>query len=480
MDDIIKEIRSEFSRLKNQLQEGNIAKRIVEDVFLKNLGYDTKNVEYEEPSIRGFCDMSVHIKSNISLKIEVKNGYKPLKVEDIPQIMRYVKGKGQRFGILTNGYEYIFLDFDIKFLPKESDEENSKAYIVFWFDVLKGKGEKLTDLKYLKYLSMENLYRSQATHFFCDVAQYGVWKKEQGMQSVSWVAYRCTLYRFFEFYADKVLQKKSYEEVGKKSYEVFSIVDFEEFIETCKRHGANTSTRTINNNYTHIYNMLYEMKKNGKIGHIQLSDSRKKSLSEFKETQERKQFTMIEKQDVEKVLVFLKNRLNGTRDTVIFLFSVTMGMERSQMVNLKWEDIEEGCKYITIDEKKIELCPLLQTYLSRLKKEMKGIKTKLPYVFLVYYNQKYIQISEWAVNNIFNSFEQISNEEKWKDYSPKYLRNCLIKTLFASGYSLEDIMYITGIDIANIHKYLNMSELLQRRSKEIDWKHLYNGLLCAK
>lgn len=54
------------------------------------------------------------------------------------------------------------------------------------------------------------------------------------------------------------------------------------------------------------------------------------------------------------------------------------------------------------------------------------------------------------------------------DYSPKFVRNCLIKTMYSSGYSLEDIMYITGIEFNNISKLITEEEMLQHRSKKIN------------
>lgn len=87
---------------------------------------------------------------------------------------------------------------------------------------------------------------------------------------------------------------------------------------------------------------------------------------------------------------------------------------------------------------------------------------------------------EWNINDVFNNFVQITNDEKWKDYSPKFVRKSLIRTMFFAGYSLEDIMYIIGIDINNISKYIKTNELLQRRSKKINWKQLYDGILCRE
>lgn len=57
-----------------------------------------------------------------------------------------------------------------------------ESFIVFWFDIFKMKGKERTELRYFKYLGRDNLYINQSTCFFCDVAQYKVWKYEQGIE----------------------------------------------------------------------------------------------------------------------------------------------------------------------------------------------------------------------------------------------------------------------------------------------------------
>lgn len=84
------------------------------------------------------------------------------------------------------------------------------------------------------------------------------------------------------------------------------------------------------------------------------------------------------------------------------------------------------------------------------------------------------------VNDVFDHFAKITNDEKWKNYSPKYLRCCLIKTLFATGYSIEDIVYITGIDLKNITNLITTDEILERKNYRVSWKQLYEGLLCKE
>ena len=98
----------------------------------------------------------------------------------------------------------------------------------------------------------------------------------------------------------------------------------------------------------------------------------------------------------------------------------------------------------------------------------------------VFYNKQYKPMKEWNINDVFDNFAKITNDEKWKNYSPKYLRCCLIKTLFATGYSLEDIIYITGIDIKNLANLIGTDEILERKNSKISWKQLYDGILCEK
>ena len=87
-------------------------------------------------------------------------------------------------------------------------------------------------------------------------------------------------------------------------------------------------------------------------------------------------------------------------------------------------------------------------------------------------------MSEWGINYIFDELVEITNDEKWRDYSPKYLRNCLILSLFKAKYSLEDIIYITGIDIKNIFNYITTDMILDRKNFKVNWQKLYDGVLC--
>lgn len=477
MEEIIKELRSEFNKRKDNLQEDNIRIHIIVNTFLEYYGYDTQKCIYEAPTGKGYCDMLVPTVGENAIAVEVKTGKKTLNVKDIDQIKRYATTKGQRFAILSNGYEYVLLDFDITPFPV-IEGDTLESYVVFWFNIFQARGKKLTELKYFKYLNFENLCTRQSTLFYCDIAQYREWKLEQGMKEVSWNAYRCTLYQFFDFYSSKLLYKDKFESKGKRAYETLGMDSIKEFIKGRKRNSVNTSKDTINNNYTHIYNMLYELKQHGEIGYISLYDSRKQNLVEYEETEQKKIYDIIKTDDIQEVIDFLKHGRNSTRDIVLFLLTVTLGLERSQLLELTWDNFDKSFRYIVVQERKIELCDSLQKYLTELYKEKKQNRVKTPQVFQLHYNKKYRPMKEWNINDVFNNCAKITNDEKWKNYSPKYLRGCLIKTLFATGYSIEDIIYITGIDMKNLANFIDRDEIFERKNNKVSWKQLYDGILC--
>lgn len=479
MDEIISKLRNAYNGLGNKKHEENVKLHVIINTFMEYYGYSVEKCILEETIVRGLCDVYVPTADGKALIIEVKNGDKSIDVKDIEQVRTYAGSRGQRFAILTNGYEYVLLDFSIETSPK-LDGNVLESYIVFWFDIFKVRAKNRAELKYFKYLSFDNLYNNQSTYFYCDIAQYREWKYEQGMKDVSWNSYRCTLFQFFDFLVPRVLAKRNYEQVGKRVYENLSMDEFDAFISVCKRNGKDTSTKTLNNNHTHIYNMLYELEKHERIRYISLSDSRKENLIIYEETEDRRCVTELKTEDVQLILDFLKTKKNSNRDIVIFLLEITLGLERSQLLELCWDSFDKEYQYISLDGRKIELCPILQEYLIKLNKEAKIEKIKSPKIFQVFYGGKYKPMREWNINDVFNNFIQITNDEKWKDYSPKFVRKSLIRTLFFSGYSIEDIMYITGMDINNISKYIKMNELLQRRSKKINWKQLYDGILCKE
>ena len=61
----------------------------------------------------------------------------------------------------------------------------------------------------------------------------------------------------------------------------------------------------------------------------------------------------------------------------------TLGMERSEILNVKWEDFDKDFKFINIQGRKIELHDMLKSYLSQFQKEQ---GRKKGYTFVALYN----------------------------------------------------------------------------------------------
>ena len=477
MKDIIQLLQKEVKRIEHINSESNIRANVIRGVFLKELGYDEKNSIEEYSVVKGFCDLYVPISNNVALPIEIKNGKDSLKIEEIGQIQRYASSKGQRYGLLTNGFEYILADFQIK--PNPTIEGHSlESYIVFWFDIFNEKGDKKNELKYFKYLSYQHLYKDKVTSFFGDIAQYREWKFAQGFKRSSWTSYKSTLYRFFDYYISYELKDEIDRESLERAYEKMDMSVYNRFVKHLQNNKEVLSTSALRNMHSHLRNMLYELEQHRKIRIIGLGNSRKKNLARYTETELRKPYTELEVQDIETILNFLKSSKTATRDTVIFLLTVTFGLERSQLLQLKWTDFDNKCRYLTIEGRKLVLPKLLQDCIMELKKQSEKTKNKSQILFLKNRNNKSVPMDEWNMNTVFDNFMKISKDKKWEMFSPKYVRSGLILSLYASKYSIEDIMYITGIDINSISKYISKDEMLKRRSEKINWEPLYDGLLC--
>lgn len=465
VDSKIKELRMVFNKWKGELGEEHVRFHIILNTFLPIMNYETDNCRLEEKIGKGFCDILVPIKGKKTLLIEVKNGEHVLTNTDIEQVKRYATSRGQEYAILTNGKEYILLNFNISSQPVASGDV-LKSNIVFWFDIFKDKGKELTDLQYFNYLSYENLYDMETTNFFADIAQYKIWKFEDGLSELSWVAYQSTLYNYYDFIAEKY---KKYQGI----YGRMSEDDFEEFIYTRKRNGTKSSIKTVANNHTHIFDMLSLMKKRGKISHFNFEENRTKSLESFLETENKKIPVRLKGNDISKAVEMYSSKKNSARNIVVYLLCVTLGMERSEILNMKWENFDSDFKHINLYGRKIELNNMLKRYLQLFQKEQ---GRKKGYLFVALYNGKYKKVTESTINDVFNEFKKV--EEYGDVYSPKFLKNCLILSMFYDGYSIEDIIYVTNIDMKNLAKYITTEMIVERRKGTMNWSKLYDGILC--
>lgn len=460
---IIKKLRKVFEEWKENSSEEEIKVHVIVNTFLPQLNYNSEKCNFEKNMGNGFCDIFVPINEDTVLPIEVKRANENLKEKDIGQIKKYATQLGQEYAILTNGQEYMLLNFNIRSRPV-IEGNILKSYIVFKFNIFKSKGKDITPLRFFEYLSLEKLFKTKLTHFFSDISQYGIWKMDEKISDVSWWAYRSTLYNFYDFVANKY---KKYE----MTYLRLTEEDFHEFIVCCKRHSGETSIKTIENNYTHIFDMLSFLKENGKIPHHNFNAKRKEGVAKFSETVKKKTPTIITGNGIQEVVKMYEDKRNANRNIVAFLMCATMGMERSEVIKVTWEQFDKKFQYIYLYGRKIEIHNMLRKYLLLLNKEQ---GRKNGYIFVSRYKGKCKQLNDGAINEALDQLRSI--EEFGKECSPQFLRSCLILTMFYYGYTLEDIMFVTNIEMKNLANYITKDMIIKRKRK-VNWSKLYDGEL---
>ncbi len=481
MDAIVSELRKTYNYIsKNQpLTEENIKINLVREVFLRQMGYDLLSCTYERDSKGKRSDISIAIHEGREIFfIETKRGDEKLSYENVNQILNYLKAPGMEWGLITNGKEYILVNAKID-TPSDLNNEAYKHAIVFWFDIFELRNQERTDIRYFKYLEYERIFEKKTTTFYKDMAQFKAIAFPENTRS--WATYKSTLSQFFDFFSEK---RRSKYKNG--ILEEISLEDFRSFI-GFKQSGEGgsrsvTSSKSIANIYSHISSMLNTLKDNGKISRTLFDKGRSYGLEDFEVTGNKKNNNYLTTENVRAAIEYYIDKLHAERDICVFLLCATMGLERPNIMELTWDDVHLINKkpYIKIGVRELNLSPILTSCFQVLQQEHKTEKIKGSYVFNTLHKEKYKPFSESTVNGVFNKMTNISEEEQWSFFSPQYVRICLVNVLFSAGYSIDEIIYQTGIDVKNIHRYISNEDIVERQMnnpKGLVKKKLFDGLL---
>lgn len=461
MDSVIKKIRSAYQKLNNKDIEESIKLHIIYDIFLKEMGFDTSEIMPEMKSGRGRCDFALPIKeTNDHLCIEIKRGSQSILYENIEQIYNYLSNNGWEWGIVTNGYEYFLINAKIE---NHKDSKGSlEDKIVFRFNVFETKSKEYDELKYFDFLSAKNLYIDSNTNYFADIAQFKAWKFFNNQKS--WKVYKSTLFSFFAFYSTGRKYrntKTALQGIGRDDF--LDYISYKQENSEKKNHRLK-SKRSIENNYSHMSSMLKTFKEHGVIQYSEFENNRMENLDVIQETTKQKETNELNSDNINIILNYFDSKKRGYKESAIFLLCATLGLERSRLIELKWDEIhfKERESYILIQDRKLPICKKLEFYLKRTKDEYDRKKIKTGYVFNSLFNGKYKAISISYINKVFNSIQNISNDEKWKMFSPQYVRICLVKMMYEKGYSIDQITYIVGTELKNISEYITFDMIVSR------------------
>ncbi|MUT65530.1 type I restriction enzyme HsdR N-terminal domain-containing protein [Paenibacillus sp. NEAU-GSW1] len=442
----IVQYRKDFQKL-DDLKEENVKNKLIVELF-KNLGYSIFDFDFEPPVFeRQRVDFSISIaEKNQILYVETKRGDQKLLPKHIDQIISYLYKRGIEWGILCNGKELLLINHNITSHP--NNEHTVVNKVVFNINLFSNK-----DVGYLKFISKEFLFDKGITNYFRDIAQFKA-LKYPGNNNPSWSVYKSTLVNFFMFYGMKEKRYRPLDEIR--------VDDFEDYLRTDQKNKNNLNKKiksqdTFNNKYSHIRSMLNELKANNKIRSHLFIEERAKMVKTLNTEAVQRNTGIFSAENIKYAITFLQSGETPLRDTVIFLFCIYMGLERSLLRKLEWGMFDEKRQNIFVEHRRIPIPELLRKQLILLEKENKSKNIKGQHLFYTYYRKKYNPITESAINDVFNRFMKIN--EDWRDLSPQFVRMNLIKILFENGMSIEKISFLTGMDLIGISKLISQDDI---------------------
>lgn len=423
-------------------KEENIKIKIVIPI-LEELGYELSSMTFEHEVFKGkkYCDIAIKVRTDQYLYVEVKRGDYCIIDKDIMQLSNYLNTAGIEWGIITNGSKYILINNNIK-LPS-SDKK------VLEVDINR-------DSNNLKYFSKEYLFGNRKTYYYTYVAYF---KGIRGYkdEDQTWIVYRGTIYKFIKYLEDKYNDFEELEKINKR--------DIIEFLEKECRNSRRDidSDETIKNKISHINTMYEVLYENKVIRNISFDKKRDDILNKFK-LESKKYDLVLEKRDIETIFFHLEKGRNSLRNKTIITLATFLGLNKSQILKVRKESFDFINNTIVLNGRIVPLPEKIINMVKGLinKNEAEGIKGNG--VFYCRYNGKYKLINKEVLGEVLKDVQKI-DEEKFRKYTYNRSRIMAVRILFDNGFSIDDIVRITGIKLTGIAKIIDNNEIYNKTDK---------------
>lgn len=441
-------VNQEIKRVEIQNEE-TTKQRIVIPV-LNLLGYknDCFTFEYRKEHKCKVVDIFWKNNNNDMLYIEVKNADNDITESDVHQLTVYILANNINWGILTNGKRYILINKDI---GCDGHGESICMNRVVLDENVCANNKKM----HMKYFSKEYIFDNKCTNYFRDIAQFKSFYLEK-KKTGSWIQYQCTLYNFAEY-----LVRKHHKYI---SLNYINFEDFKDYWEDKAIMGNEIkSLKTYKAQYAHISSMFYTLHENEKItgnnnfAYITTKDVEDLYRSLCRNKDINKDELILNEKHVKEAIRVLSNKREGNRNIIIILLAVYCGITLSEIMNLKWKDIDLKNYKIALKCRTIPISKSIKERLAVLQEDYKKKKVKTPNVFYRYYNKKYTAITVCAINYIFDTLK----ESFWAKCSLERICSALIPLLYKNGYSIEEISYLTGKSLNLLEKSIPYDEMIK-------------------
>ncbi len=428
LGDIIKASKP-FSKMITEAEKELFRKAVLEDIFMKRMGYKNSNYTVNKNEIIIENKIKIKVVTEEQIDKEAHAFFKGLNVNSV------------KWGILINARGIYLLCID-KLIMSETDtfKEGNIIFRIIY--------NKQRDQKYFSYFSYNNILGEDPNaYFFRDIIEYK--NTEYKGKENSWTAYHSSLKRFLNFCIKE--RGLAYRDEKVNLYREIKLTYFKAYIE--KETGAQTE-KTIKSAFFYLKDFMIMM------GNDAFRVSSNVILNLFPNVSAQNEREDI--MDIPKLKVAfqtLKKGRNGSRNAALLLMLLSFGIERRNLCLLEWKKhILFNEKSIKIGDKIHKMPTKLVEALLELKKEGKSEK----YVFYNSEKRNNEPIREGTITEILSKLAEINlQDEFYRKLTPANIRYSLVGFLLKQGVPLQEIMYLVDISISNISSYISDKDITE-------------------
>lgn len=453
---LIEQILSDIDSNKNDYCINKLKSAID---FFDNLGYKDKLKFIKKDEHWISLEVINDRRDSQQLAIDIKYNNRELDEGDISyKAVKYID-----WGIICDGRTFYLVNNDIK-----GDYKNK---IVFKYDTAEESCRYM-----LKYFEYESLFKNRVANYFKHIAQYkALFNAEE--RERSWKAYENTLTNFFSYLAGKG-EYYNLELIRPSDFRRYIINEIAANKELKKRYAS--SKATIINKFAHINGFFETLKANGviKINNFDMiTEEEMLKGIELKESQKPAKLLTVE--EIQMILDAAENTREPERNKLIILLLAYCGLDRDEIKNLKIEDVNVDHQQININNRMIPIIANLTNRIDSYIKDKTSRGDDSTYLFSTKYGNKYNKLSDSNFNIILNNtlkYLPISEERK-NQITLSLFKESLIRKMIESDYHIEDIVYITGLSLNSIDKYILAEDIKRKADMEkFKDKHPYSLL----
>ncbi|AOT68302.1 tyrosine-type recombinase/integrase [Geosporobacter ferrireducens] len=461
-------INLQSNNLIDDMTESDTREKLVVP-FLKALGFTEDCLYRERPIIRGKAIVDVEVRKNgkTILLVEVKRASVNKLDPHLYQLTSYLSSREEiEWGILTNGKTYILVN---KSLKADFNQKKVLDYNIFH------KFDKNT----LNYFTYNYIFQNKLTHYLKFTRQYEILKSKENKNKVSFSRYYETINKYFQ-YLEKTI---GYRDIKHLNAEDFIQFNKNDILESYKRNKPITKINTIKNRYAHIKNFydLFEKEKLTDENPFKFNISDKELVDIYGLSLDEEEKEPLTVDEIRCILEGYEITRQPERNKLMFLLCLYCGVMREDLLSLKITDIDTKKKTITFRDKTFVLP---QEFINRIENYIFNIRNKefnSDYFFpRKYRNSTEEPLSISAINTIIKKAESFladGSNSREVQINPEKIKGMLAKKLFEAGFTLEEIISITGISLGTLSAYINTESIIERAEvKMLDKRHPYRKL----